>query len=777
MLHESSFMIKRISSIKNFGVYNDFKWDGNTRDFDNKNIIYGWNYSGKTTLSRLFRILSQKSKIQIEDNVDFSIRLNDKDNLTRSNYLDYTIDTIVFNSDFIYENLHFDSIDTKFKGILFDIGEESVETREKIRAIETDINNINEWLANNHQHIDRYEEFEVLLTTESKKIKNENFESAIEFNKGHFKRIMDTLSPDSLQSFIIDEDELNELRANSLAKKPLPKIEEILPDISFLSLIDETISCLASEPTLVEDEAILDNNQDLYGWVKQGFEIYAQHSSIQKCAFCGGVLADERRRFLNAYYNNEAAQLKNRITNLIKQIEAEQAHIANISYIKHRINDFIESCRTEFINLIDSFEEIKINYIKQLELCKESLINKLNNSIFIALNQPNVDKSVVQPLIDWINRLQNLIMKHNETVSNFQSIKANSIERYKKHLVSNFLFNHKYYTVKSQKERQEKEIKKYESLLSSKKQERENLLAKLKSVVKGQERLNHYIQIFLNRRDISVKITENNFFLLKRGDEIAKNLSEGEKTAIAFSYFLVILESLYQDGELQKYIVFIDDPISSLDANHIAQVASLINSFFFRKDSTGKTVNCFEQLFISTHNFEFYSFLRDSNNIKRKKKVVINGKKEDRPSCNFYMLKRHSETSTHLIELPKSFSSYNSEYVYLFDEICTYKENHYPESKAYVMPNIIRRFLEIYTLIKLPGNRDEIDNRVKLLMGDVNELKLLHYFSHFTTPERISKHSELVLKVPDLIDDVLVLLKKDPTHFNSLLEGVNRTEI
>ncbi len=33
-------MIKRISSIKNFGVYNDFKWDATTPDFNDKNIIY-----------------------------------------------------------------------------------------------------------------------------------------------------------------------------------------------------------------------------------------------------------------------------------------------------------------------------------------------------------------------------------------------------------------------------------------------------------------------------------------------------------------------------------------------------------------------------------------------------------------------------------------------------------------------------------------------------------------------------------------------------------------
>lgn len=58
-------MIKRISSIKQFGVYNDFKWDANVPDFNDKNIIYGWNYTGKTTLSRLIYINKTTRKIGI----------------------------------------------------------------------------------------------------------------------------------------------------------------------------------------------------------------------------------------------------------------------------------------------------------------------------------------------------------------------------------------------------------------------------------------------------------------------------------------------------------------------------------------------------------------------------------------------------------------------------------------------------------------------------------------------------------------------------------------
>lgn len=48
-------MIKRINHIKNFGVFKNYKRNGEIQDFAKVNIIYGWNYSGKTTISRLFQ--------------------------------------------------------------------------------------------------------------------------------------------------------------------------------------------------------------------------------------------------------------------------------------------------------------------------------------------------------------------------------------------------------------------------------------------------------------------------------------------------------------------------------------------------------------------------------------------------------------------------------------------------------------------------------------------------------------------------------------------------
>ncbi len=772
-------MIKRISSVKNFGIYTDFKWDADTPDFNDKNIIYGWNYSGKTTLSRLFKILANKDELDEEyKSIEFSVRLENGIDITDANQIENSLDIVVFNSDFIKDNLHFDSVDPKIKGILFDIGEESVDTREKLNDVQVQINEISEWLKQNHQYVDNFLKFETLFTEEARKIKNEYFESSIEFNKGHFKRILETIDPKSLQSHIINEqNELRELRANALAKEPLAKIEESLPTLSFQVLLKDVQSCLSCEPSLVEDDMLLSQISELYTWGKQGKEIYEHHPDIQKCAFCGNTLTHERRKFLNAYYNNEAAKLRNTIDDLFQRIEEEQSRISNNAYTKYSPNDFIESCKSEFKNKMGLFNELKIAYLKELDICKEALKNKLEHSLFVAQNLPKVNSSVEVALVEWLRQVHDIVVKHNETVSDFQAIKNDAIDRFKKHLVAKFLFDKKYYTIKSQKDKQEIEIQKYQNALLGKCHEQTELLSKLKSIVKGQENLNRFIQLFLNRKDISVEVTENDFFILKRGSNIAKNLSDGEKTAIAFSYFMVTLESLLEENKLQDTIVFIDGPISSLDANHIAQISSLINVFFFKKDANEKIVQCFKQLFISTHNFEFYSFLRDANNIKRKKKVQVGDKKEEHPSCNYYMLKRIAEDNVQLIKLPKSFSNYNSEYLFLFEEICDFKAKGCPEDKSYLMPNVIRRFLEIYTLIKLPGSKDEIDNRVKLLIGDVNELKILHYFSHFTSPERITKHTELILKIPELVDDLFILLRKDNVHFNSLLTGVGRKSV
>lgn len=51
-------MITKVNKIKDFGVFKNFN-SNFLSEFKTFNLIYGWNYSGKTTLSRVFRCLEK----------------------------------------------------------------------------------------------------------------------------------------------------------------------------------------------------------------------------------------------------------------------------------------------------------------------------------------------------------------------------------------------------------------------------------------------------------------------------------------------------------------------------------------------------------------------------------------------------------------------------------------------------------------------------------------------------------------------------------------------
>lgn len=90
-----------------------------------------------------------------------------------------------------------------------------------------------------------------------------------------------------------------------------------------------------------------------------------------------------------------------------------------------------------------------------------------------------------------------------------------------------------------------------------------------------------------------------------------------------------------------------------------------------------------------------------------------------------------------------------------------------------LIPNAMRRFLELYTLIKLPDSDSEIDQRLNILMGGTHNLKLLHHFSHATSFEKLTKHDELIAIVPQALKELFDLLKKDQMHYDSLKRAIS----
>ena len=99
-------MILKFSQIKNMAVFKDFIWNSTVPSFRQVNVIYGRNYSGKTTLSRIIRAFETGVLSDKYDVPSFSIE-TDKDILTESDFSQRKLLVRVFNEDFVRENLQF----------------------------------------------------------------------------------------------------------------------------------------------------------------------------------------------------------------------------------------------------------------------------------------------------------------------------------------------------------------------------------------------------------------------------------------------------------------------------------------------------------------------------------------------------------------------------------------------------------------------------------------------------------------------------------------------
>jgi hypothetical protein len=212
--------------------------------------------------------------------------------------------------------------------------------------------------------------------------------------------------------------------------------------------------------------------------------------------------------------------------------------------------------------------------------------------------------------------------------------------------------------------------------------------------------------------------------------------------------------------------------MSSLDGNHIFQINALLKDFLYEKIPNPQQPNvkmwnqkCL-QLFVSTHNFDFFNLLKEMPTNKGYSYDKKN-KKESR-----YFISRKVNTSS-IENLPKVYDSFKSEYHFLFKEINDFSNSlNSPSSseKLILMPNILRRFLEMYTLAKYPS-KEEVDDRATEIFGPVaskRTCKPFHYFSHFDNIDRIGKQSELLADVGSACKELIKQVKKDKTHYKAL---------
>ena len=233
-------------------------------------------------------------------------------------------------------------------------------------------------------------------------------------------------------------------------------------------------------------------------------------------------------------------------------------------------------------------------------------------------------------------------------------------------------------------------------------------------------------------------------------------------------------------------IIYIDDPISSLDSNHIFFVYSLIESILAKpvKNDDGSNGYKYGQLFISTHNLDFFKYLKRLSHPRIK--TFVDGKAKSIPDIEYFIIEG-SKNGSKISLMPNYLKDYTTEFNYLFHQIflcrdaANANENH---ERFYSFGNNLRKFLEAFLFYRYPYQYDKNNSleRLTRFFGDDSTSTALtnrisNELSHL---EEIFDRSMKPIEIPEiprLANFVLEkIFKKDPDQYNALLKSIGEPE-
>lgn len=744
--------INKISKIKFLGLYKNFGWDTQCSEFNKYNFLYGWNYSGKTTLSRLFKCLEDKKRHPDYQQIEFSIT-TDNGNLTQKDIgNDYSIR--VFNEDFIEENFEWKNDNKEIEPILI-LGKESKEFEYKLKDIETKRKIQAEKKGEKENDKSKKDkDLQQSLTDKATEIRNIlSITNTKEFDKTKLVNKIEEINGNYDQSILNESDFLREKEIlNEEAREP---IQVSFPEFDLKKYIQKINDILQKRISVQKIIEKLKENQKLSEWVRQGIDL---HQNEENCQFCGNTIPPNRLYELQQHFSRE-------YDNLIQEINGLEKEINDFfeNFKKFVLPDsarFFKEFQSKHQNLVQEFDKAKNIFIN----LKPVLLNELNRKRekpFEVLS-PNIDDSQFQSATEELNNrikeIQSIIGEHNKKINSLETRKNEAKEKIIKHLAAQFIEEKKYFDNKKQIEDLSKKIEELNKEISSIDIEINDINNQIKQSAIGAQKLNEYLKAFFYDDKLKIEPTENGKYRLNRIDKIARNLSTGERNIISLIYFFAKLEETGFDK--QNAIIFIDDPVSSLDSNHIHRVNSLLEN----------KLPEFGQVFITTHNYDFFNLLKDVYKYDLKK------------GGSFYLIKKVKENGDYksIIEnLPNILLKFKSEYNYLFLLLKEFQDSSSKNNfdQLFLIPNVLRRFFEMYLFIRYPdGNEYKVKAKKFINNNDLAEshsaLKIMDEYTHEQNIDHATKFPD-IQELEQSVNFVLNEIKnKDKSHYDALSESI-----
>lgn len=746
-------MLKGFEQIRRFGVFDHYSRPSDIEDFAELNLIYGWNYAGKTTLSRVLRSVENQALHPDYASAEFEISTHNAPSVTIDSLATHLVKIRVFNSDFVKDNLSWDG--EAFNPILL-LGQQSIQAQQEIIKNEALLIRLREGHRRKVATIRRRDEALREKKTEQARVIKQTLQLIEAFTATHLNQDLSTVGINPAEYVQMQGEVVKLLQAGTADEKGiLPKIASVDIGMSLADPADGILGLLAQKPSMANTIQYLAEHAEVAGWVREGL---ALHTDKDKCEFCGNQIESKRIECLRAHFSKDIevleSALSNKKTELVKsKLQAPDLHKSDF-YPQLRTE--VEASQSNLKRTIKTFND----YLDKLS----ALIDKKLSAPFNQIDSPRYDQELGNRIRQASESLNSLIAKNNEITDTFGEKKRLALAKLKLHYAATFFLAERLGLHQQNTLIHEKHKFWYEQAGNRIAARNNQLHAQISQAQKGREELNDFIAKFLVDANFDVAVTTidgTERFQLMRNDIPAKNLSEGERTAIAYAFFLIKLK---EATDLSDLIVYVDDPVSSLDSNHIFQINAVTKEFFFRYDSAEEKFKLtVKQLFISTHNFEFLSLAKELPILKKNRR-------------SFFFVKRVTPDRSTFMAMPPSIMRYNSEYQYLWSVIydfyqCTDKTD---LEKLLALPNAMRRFVELYTYAKFPTD-ESVDKRAAVVFGAEKSkriMKLLHHFSHANNLARISQNNEFLCDIENVTNELIALIKADRLHYDALVSSL-----
>lgn len=675
------------------------------------------------------------------------------------------------------------------------VGEKNKEIEDTITAIEANLGSLEEkaglrydldvkqkkWDRAKSSHKRTFDSLEQKLRTHAnEKIKkNRDYGSPV-YNIDGIKR---DIQATKISEFKLLTTEEQAARLALLKQEALPDItDSISINLEMVDIKEIAEGLLSRTITPTQPIQELLNDNILQQWVKQGMPLHKKKRDT--CAFCRQNLPHDIWEVLDSHFSKESSDLETSIDSCLKSVDAEIKTIP--SYTSLTGDKFYPEEKNAFELGNDALSNALNVYKKDLEALRSALEARKHN-LFQPVPMPifSHDAAEIQEHSQAINAL---ITQSNDRTNTLEKDKGTAREALRLTDVATFIdaIDHdneltRIAQLKKDADTEntaytdaEKEIRKLEYEVTQ-------LRGRQKDERKGADRVNALLNHFFGHDGIRLEAkgnSENTIikFEITREGKSAYNLSEGECSLIAFCYFMAKLEEPESKGK--DLIIYIDDPISSLDGNHIFFVFSLIESLIakpVKKEGNSNSYR-YKQLFISTHNLDFLKYL---------KKISFPNEKNHGGNQHF-LIERNGAASG-ICLMPSYLKDYITEFNYLFHQIYKCRDpelakvTHEP---FYSFGNNLRKFLEAFLFYKYPHHDDKNDGleRIKKFFGDDDTAialanRLNNELSHLESIFDRSIKPVEIPEIPKLANYVLdKIYDADPHQYNSLLKSIGEPE-